>query len=336
MERLSDYDYFLPEELIAQTPLVDRSASRLLRLHPSGAIEHLMFQDVSKMLEPGDLLVMNDTRVSAVRLFGAKATGANVEALLLRELQYGRYEALVKPGKRLQKGTRIDFAGSLKATIIDDVGDGLKVLEFDAVDDLPNRLESTGSVPLPPYIRELLQDKERYQTVYGASNGSAAAPTAGLHFTPEILDDLSCRGVEIAKVTLHVGIDTFRPVLVEDLDQHRMHGEKCIVPAETATKIQHTRGRIIAVGTTTVRTLESFAVGRRCVEPGMKDSKLFIRPGFEFKIVDGMFTNFHLPRTTMLLMISALVGKHNVSHAYEEAVKERYRFLSFGDSMLIL
>lgn len=336
MDRLSDYDYVLPEELIAQTPLQDRSASRLMWLRLDGGIEHRSFVDVVEILKPGDLLVMNDTRVSAIRLYGKKMTGAAVEALLLRETAPACYEALVKPAKRLRIGAAISFADGLAASVVGELEDGIKVLEFKPVENFRERLAKVGLTPLPPYIHEILQDKERYQTVYGTVGGSAAAPTAGLHFTPELLGRLDERGIETAKVTLHVGIDTFRPVQVEDLDQHRMHGETCSVTDATVEMVRKCSGRVIAVGTTTVRTLESFADGPRQLRTGSMDSRLFIRPGFRFQIIDGMFTNFHLPRTTMLTMISALARRERILDAYREAVAANYRFLSFGDSMLIL
>jgi len=336
LDRLSDYEYTLPEELIAQTPLEDRAASRLLWLQPDGTVEHLLFRDVLDLFDPGDLLVMNDTRVSALRLLGRKSTGASVEALLLREMGSRIYEALVKPGKRLKLGSRIIFSSELCATVVGEAEGGLKQLEFDPVSDLTALLDAEGLVPLPPYIHSALADKERYQTVYGVAQGSAAAPTAGLHFTQEIMNSLRVKGVQIATVTLHVGIDTFRPVQVEDLDEHRMHGERCELSKETADLVNHAAGRIIAVGTTTVRTLESFAIGPRRVEAGIRDTRLFIRPGYRFNVIDGMFTNFHLPGTTMLVMLSALVGREALLNAYGKAIDHGYRFLSFGDSMLIL
>jgi len=284
----------------------------------------------------GDLLVLNDTRVSAVRLFGEKPTGGAVEALLLREEESGVYEALLRPGKRLKPGQQIQFEGGLEAQVTADLDEGRKLLTFKQADDLREKIATFGLAPLPPYIHEKLADKERYQTVYGTTAGSAAAPTAGLHFTPEILAELETKGVRTSKVTLHVGLDTFRPVQTDDPAQHPIHGETCDLSQKTASNIALSSGRIIAVGTTTVRTLESFANGRRSVDPGSKTSRLFIRPGFDFKIVDGMFTNFHMPRTTMMMMISALAGRDNVMKAYDEAVAKGYRFLSFGDSMLIL
>lgn len=302
----------------------------------TGEIKHRQFREVLDLLIEGDLLVLNDTRVSAVRLFGEKPTGGAVEALLLKEEEPGVYEALLRPGKRLKPGQQIQFEGGLEAQVTTDLDEGRKLLTFKQSDDLREKIAAFGLAPLPPYIHEKLADKERYQTVYGTAAGSAAAPTAGLHFTPEILAALEAKGVRTSKVTLHVGLDTFRPVQTDDPAQHPIHGETCDLSQKTASNIAVSSGRIIAVGTTTVRTLESFAKGRRSVDPGSKTSRLFIRPGFDFKIVDGMFTNFHMPRTTMMMMISALAGRENVMKAYEEAVAEGYRFLSFGDSMLIL
>ena len=336
MDRLSDYDYELPESLIAQTPLEDRSGSRLLWLHRDGEVEHRMFRDVIGILQPDDVLVLNNTRVSAVRLMGHKLSGGSVEALLLSAREPMVFDALLKPGKRLQLGSQINFDEGLRATVIDEIGDGVKVLRFDDIENFKVRLQRAGLVPLPPYIHERLENRDRYQTVYGIRDGSAAAPTAGLHFTDEVLNQLRERGVEIAEVTLHVGIDTFRPIQVENLNEHRMHGEICEISGAAAERINSAKGRVIAVGTTSVRTLESFAIDEGIVESGRKQSTLFIRPGFKFQIVDGMFTNFHLPRTTMLLMLSALVSREAVLRSYSQAVHDRYRFLSFGDSMLIL
>lgn len=336
MDRLSDYDYDLPPELIAQEPLADRTASRLLCLHrDTGQVEHLMFTDVPRLLHPGDLLVMNDTRVTALRLLGRKVTGGEVEALLLRPSAPGSYEALMRPGRRLKPGARV-FFGDVAATVVAELPDGRRELRFDPVADLENRLQEIGSAPLPPYITQALADPERYQTVIARQGGSSAAPTAGLHFSSEMLDELRRRGVQTATVTLDVGIDTFRPVQTENLDQHRMHGERCEVPEETAEKIASCRGRVIAVGTTTVRTLETSADGYRSVRPGSVVSTLFIRPGYTFRAVDAMFTNFHLPRTSMLIMLAALVDRESLMNAYREAIQQNYRFLSFGDSMLVL
>ncbi len=337
MDRLSDYDYHLPEDRIAQTPLEDRAASKLLYLHrDTGETEHRTFRDVTEILQPGDLLVTNDTRVSAVRLRGHKPTGGEVEALLLKEIAEGEYEALLKPGRRLKAGAEIIFENDLAAKVVQELDEGRKTIRFEPTQNLRHRLAQVGTVPLPPYIHEHLANAERYQTVYARAEGSAAAPTAGLHFTTEILEALQNKGVDLATVTLNVGLDTFRPVQAENLAEHRMHGETCIVPVQTAEKVGQCKGRIIAVGTTTVRTLETMAIGRRIVEAGEKTSTLFIRPGFQFQIVDGMFTNFHLPKTTMLTMISALANRETIFKAYTNAIQRNYRFLSFGDSMLIL
>ncbi len=336
MDRLSDYDYHLPEPLIAQTPLDDRAASRLLVLPKAGGPpQHRRFAEVPSLLREGDLLVLNDTRVSALRLMGRKPTGAEVEALLLSEERPGSFVALMRPGKRLRTGARVLF-DDLGATVEAERTDGQRLLTFDETPMLAERLRSIGTVPLPPYIHEALADPERYQTVIANRPGSAAAPTAALHFTSEMLDRLREQGVEIATVTLSVGLDTFRPVESEDLDRHAMHGEVCEVPPETAEAVARCRGRVVAVGTTSVRTLETFAEGPRRLATGRRTSKLFIRPGYEWKIVDGMFTNFHLPKTTMLMMLSALVGRERLLGAYREAIREEYRFLSFGDSMLVI
>ena len=333
--RLDEFDYDLPEELIAQSPLDDRSASRLLVLNKAtGEIQHKTFREIAKLLLPGDLLVMNDTRVTALRLFGERPTGGKVEALILSE-QDGRYEALMKPGKKMRRGETVQFEGGLSATVVDDLGAGKKLIEF-AQDDAAERLLQAGRTPLPPYVHTELQDPERYQTVYAKTAGSAAAPTAGLHFTDELLHELRSNGVETATVTLDVSIDTFRPVSTDDIADHVMHGERCAVPKETAKKVADAKGRIVAVGTTTARTLETFATGPRKVEPGETVSMVFITPGHEFLAVDAMLTNFHMPRTTMLMMVSALASRDNVMRAYERAVAARYRFLSFGDSMMIL
>ncbi len=337
MERLSDYDYQLPEELIAQTPLEDRSSSRLLQLdRNSGTLSDRHFRDVLNLLQAGDLLVWNNTRVTALRLFGQKPTGGAVEALLLQEVEPGVFTALVKPGKRLKPGAKIEFPGGLVAEVSRNLEEPIKEIRFLDKEGLASRLQEFGQVPLPPYIQERLSDPERYQTVYATSGGSAAAPTAGLHFTPELIEQLGERGVAMASVSLDVSLDTFRPVMVEDLDDHRMHGEVCRVSEETAAAIENCTGRIIAVGTTTARTLESFAIGPRRVEAGEKRTSIFIRPGYEWRIVEGLFTNFHMPKTTMMMMISALAGRQNIIRAYAHATQHRYRFLSFGDSMLIL
>ncbi|MFI5386632.1 MAG: tRNA preQ1(34) S-adenosylmethionine ribosyltransferase-isomerase QueA [Fimbriimonadales bacterium] len=335
--RLEDLDYDLPEEAIAQTPLADRAASKLLWLHrDTGEIEDRAFRDVVDILQPRDLLVLNDTRVTALRLLGEKPTGGQVELLLLKEVAPSNFEALAKPGRRLRPGAEIRFEGGLTASVVENLPEGRKRVVFAPDPDLADKLRHLGRVPLPPYVKRPIDDPERYQTVYARAAGSAAAPTAGLHFTREILDQLEAKGVRIAKVTLDVGLDTFRPITALDPLQHQIHGETCQLPEETRRAIAEAKGRIVAVGTTAVRTLESFAIGPREVEAGSKNTRLFITPGFRFQIVDGMFTNFHMPRTTMLMMISAMAGEGAVRRAYEHALAGGYRFLSFGDSMLIL
>ena len=337
MQRLDDFDYELPPELIAQTPLEDRSASRLLWLHrSSGKTEHRDFRDVAEILQPGDLLVLNNTRVTARRLFGKKKTGGAAELLILSREGNGIYQALAKPGKRLSPNVEIDLENGLSAVVLGDLGEGRKRIAIRGAADVDRALSRAGVVPLPPYIHSELKDEERYQTVYATAPGSAAAPTAGLHFTPSLLSQLREGEVNTAFVTLDVGLDTFRPVSSDNLDEHQMHGETCTVPEETVAAVKNCKGRVIAVGTTSVRTLESFAIGPRELASGTKTASLFIRAGFRFQIVDGMFTNFHMPRTTMLIMLAAFAGRENVMHAYQAALKERYRFLSFGDSMLIL
>lgn len=332
MDRLSDYTYDLPDELIAQEPIEPRDASRLLVLRrSSGEIEHRMFRDVPNLLEPGDLLVLNDTRVTALRLIGTRPTGGRVEALLLRNLGTGKFDALVKPARRLVTGQRITF-GPVEAIVVADTPTGGRVLDFGDDPNLHDKLNQIGETPLPPYIRRKLAERERYQTTYARTPGSAAAPTAGLHFTPGLLDAIAKTGVRIATITLDVGIDTFRPVQSENLSDHLMHGERYSIPENTLEALEEVGGRTIAVGTTAVRALETFGAGGGVCGT----TSIFIRPGFKFKIVDGMFTNFHLPRTTMLMMISALAGRESVFDAYRSAIEHRYRFLSFGDSMLII
>ena len=334
--RVEELDYDLPEELIAQTPLVDRSESRLLHLDRStGFIEHRRFQSILEIFQPGDLLVMNDTRVTARRLLGHRETGGKVEALLLEPIGNGSFAALIKPASRIKLGERLIFGPDLSGFLESRQGEGRCKLRFES-HDLDKSLKMFGEVPLPPYVRTKLTDEDRYQTVYAHSPGSAAAPTAGLHFTRELLEQLTNRGVLTARVTLDVSTDTFRPIKMSNVADHQMHGEHCSVPIETAEAIRVCKGRIIAVGTTTVRTLESRSLGKRLVEPGSSSTSLFICPGYEFKVVDGMLTNFHMPRTTMLLMIAAMANMNSIKLAYTEAVTNRYRFLSFGDSMLIL
>lgn len=336
------YDFNLPEELIAQTPLKERTASRLLTLNKqNGAIAHHTFKDIVDQLHPGDTLVLNDTRVIPARLFGTKEdTGAKAEVLLLKNLGEDRWEALVKPGKKLKPGTSIVFGDELKAVIEDEADMGERVLKFYYKGIFQEILDRLGQMPLPPYIKEKLDDRERYQTVYSRHEGSAAAPTAGLHFTKELLEEIERKGVTIAYLTLHVGLGTFRPMSVDKVEDHVMHAEYYSVSQETVDVLNAARsrgGRIIAVGTTSCRTLETlgtrFAGGQLEVCSGWTD--IFIYPGYEFKVVDALITNFHLPKSTLVMLVSALAGREHILHAYEEAIQEKYRFFSFGDAMFI-
>jgi len=334
---IDDLDYDLPTELIAQEPLQNRDGSRLLHFdRASGTTHHRQFRDALELLQPGDLLIMNNTRVSALRLFGQKSTGAQVEALLIKETEPGTFLCLLKPAKRLPIGTQINFEQELTATVTGESEAGQRYITFEQQEGWRETLNEIGLAPLPPYIHTHLSNRERYQTVVAQHEGSAAAPTAGLHFTKDFLEQLVQKGIQTAEVTLHVGLDTFRPIQADRIEDHHMHGEYCEIPPITAKMVAECRGRIIAVGTTTVRTLETFATGKRQLSAGKTVSKIFITPGYNFKIVDGMFTNFHMPRTSMLLMISALATPEIIQSAYKEAVNLRYRFLSFGDSMLIL
>ncbi|EZP76289.1 S-adenosylmethionine:tRNA ribosyltransferase-isomerase [Parageobacillus genomosp. 1] len=337
------FDFELPEELIAQTPLSNRDASRLMVLNKkTGEIRHEAFRNIISYLHKGDCLVLNDTRVMPARLYGEKTdTGANIEVLLLKQLEGDRWETLVKPAKRVKVGTEITFGdGRLKAVCIDTLEHGGRILEFSYQGIFYEVLEQLGEMPLPPYIKEKLEDPERYQTVYAREVGSAAAPTAGLHFTAQLLDDIRAKGVHIAFITLHVGLGTFRPVSVENIEEHDMHAEFYQMSEETAQLLNEVRqqgGRIIAVGTTSTRTLETIATrhnGKFVAESGWTD--IFIYPGYEFKGIDGLVTNFHLPKSTLIMLVSALAGRENILHAYHVAVKERYRFFSFGDAMLII
>ncbi|MGG1515804.1 tRNA preQ1(34) S-adenosylmethionine ribosyltransferase-isomerase QueA [Paenibacillus oryzisoli] len=351
------FDFELPENLIAQTPLQNRTASRLLTLNKAtGETVHRSFENLIDYLEAGDLLVMNDTRVIPARLFGTKKeTGAKVELLLLKQLGEDRWEALVKPGKRMQLGAVAEFGNNdageplLTAEVVE-VGDmGARVLQFSYTGIFNEILDRLGEMPLPPYIKEQLPEKERYQTVYAKHEGSAAAPTAGLHFTQEYLDRIKSKGVRLAFVTLHVGLGTFRPVSVDKIEDHQMHAEYYILSQETADLINETKRsgkRIIAVGTTSCRTLETAAgISREqgggkngeplAIQPSQGWTSIFIYPGYEFGIVDALLTNFHLPKSTLLMLISALAGQDYIMRAYEEAVREQYRFFSFGDAMLI-
>jgi S-adenosylmethionine:tRNA ribosyltransferase-isomerase len=336
------FDFHLPEELIAQTPLEDRTSSRLMVVNKeTGSLEHRRFKDIIEYINPGDCLVLNDTRVLPARLHGEKEdTGAHIEVLLLKHQEGEQWETLVKPAKRVKKGTAISFGnGKLKAVCVEELQHGGRILAFQYDGIFYEILDELGEMPLPPYIKETLNDQDRYQTVYAKERGSAAAPTAGLHFTTELLDALKEKGVHIAFITLHVGLGTFRPVSVEDVDHHEMHAEFYQLTADTASllnKVKESGGRILSVGTTSTRTLETIATANN--EVFMESSgwtSIFIYPGYEFKGIDGMITNFHLPKSTLIMLVSALAGRENILHAYETAVKERYRFFSFGDAMFI-
>ena len=340
--KTSDFYYDLPQELIAQDPLEDRSSSRLMVLDKkTGETEHHVFREIINYLNPGDCLVINDTKVIPARLIGAKEeTGAKIEVLLLKRGAGDVWETLVKPGRKAKPGTRISFGdGLLAGEVVDIVDEGNRLIRFEYEGIFEEILDQLGQMPLPPYITHELKDKNRYQTVYAKYEGSAAAPTAGLHFTEELLDQVRRKGIRIAEVTLHVGLGTFRPVKVEDVSQHHMHSEFYEVTEEAAEIIRSTKasgGRVICVGTTSCRTIESAALRfdgtiRAC--SGWTD--IFIYPGFQFQLLDGLITNFHLPESTLLMLVSALAGKEHIMAAYEEAVKERYRFFSFGDAMLI-
>ena len=336
-----DYYYDLPKELIAQNPLEDRSSSRLMVLgKKSGHVSHHHFTEILDFLRPGDCLVINNTRVIPARLIGTKKdTGAHVEILLLRRKQNDIWETLVRPGKKLRPGAEVTFGdGSLTATILDVVEGGDRLVQFHYDGIFEEILDRLGEMPLPPYITHKLKDRDRYNTVYAKFDGSAAAPTAGLHFTKELLEQVKEKGVNIAQVTLHVGLGTFRPVKVDDVRQHEMHTEWYRVTQETADLINNTKknsGRIIAVGTTSVRTLETVADEDGHMKAQEGDTSIFIYPGYKWKIVDGLITNFHLPESTLIMLVSALAGREHVLAAYREAVKERYRFFSFGDAMYI-
>ena len=336
-----DFWYDLPEELIAQTPLQKRDSSRLLVLNrQNGEVSHRHFSDILEYLQPGDCLVMNDSRVLPARLLGHRPTGGAVELLLLRDLGDKQWECLAKPGRKLQAGQQVLFGdGSLTATVVSVKEDGNRIVEFQYEGIFLEVLERLGKMPLPPYIREELLDQERYQTVYSKQVGSAAAPTAGLHFTNELLDKIREKGVRTAFVTLHVGLGTFRPVKAETIAEHHMHSELCMISAETAQILNETKaagGRVICVGTTSCRTLESLVNPDGSFEAASKWTEIFIYPGYQFRAMDGLITNFHLPESTLVMLVSAFAGRENVLGAYEEAVKERYRFFSFGDAMLVL
>ncbi|UWP59333.1 tRNA preQ1(34) S-adenosylmethionine ribosyltransferase-isomerase QueA [Ruminococcus gauvreauii] len=339
--KTSDFYYELPEELIAQDPLPNRSDSRLLHLdRESGEITHGRFTDILSYLRPGDCLVINDTKVIPARLFGRKeGTDAHIEILLLKRRENDIWETLVKPGKKAKPGTKLIFGdGALRGEVLEIVEEGNRLIQFTYDGIFEEILDVLGEMPLPPYITHKLQDKNRYQTVYAKHDGSAAAPTAGLHFTQELLEKVMQKGVRIAHVTLHVGLGTFRPVKVEDVTDHHMHSEFYIVEEDQAKLINETRAsghRVISVGTTSCRTLESAADDDGILKAGSGWTDIFIYPGYRFKMIDGLITNFHLPESTLLMLVSALAGKENIMRAYEEAVRERYRFFSFGDSMYI-
>lgn len=339
--KTSDFHFDLPSELIAQTPILQRDASRLLTLDKkSGAINHKHFYDLPSLLQPGDLLVLNDSRVLPARLIGQRMpSGGAAEVVLLVDRGDKTWECLVRPGRKLREGAQLSFGdGSLRAEITEVLDNGNRLIRFDFEGIFLEHLERLGKMPLPPYIREELTDSERYQTVYSREIGSAAAPTAGLHFTKELLQQIQEMGVSVAYVTLHVGLGTFRPVKVESPLEHEMHQEYCIMPPETAHAIKQSKeqgGRVICVGTTSCRTVESFASLDGTVTPGGTWTNIFIYPGYRFRVLDCLITNFHLPESTLIMLVSALSTREHVLHAYEEAIQERYRFFSFGDAMFI-
>ena len=339
--KVSDFDYELPEELIAQTPLKDRTASRLLVVdRENKKLEDKHFKDIIDYLKPGDCLVRNNTKVIPARLYGKKEdTGVDIEFLLLKRIEGDLWEVMVRPGRRLKPGTKVVFGeGILKAEILDVLDGGNRKVKFEYEGIFNEILDQIGLMPLPPYIKEKLEDKDRYQTVYAKYEGSAAAPTAGLHFTDELLEKIKEKGVEIANVTLHVGIGTFRPVKVENVEEHDMHTEHFYIKEEDAEKINNTKkngGRIIAVGTTSCRVLESVSDENGMVKAVEGDTNIFIYPGYKFKCIDNLITNFHLPQSTLIMLVSALAGREFIMEAYKHAVKEKYRFFSFGDAMFI-
>ncbi|MEE0956990.1 MAG: tRNA preQ1(34) S-adenosylmethionine ribosyltransferase-isomerase QueA [Ruminococcus sp.] len=340
--KTADFYYDLPKELIAQTPVEPRDSSRMMVMdRQNGSIEHKHFYDIIDYLNEGDLLVANDSRVLPARIYGVKdGTGASVEFLLLRQISGNRWETLCKPGRKAKVGARFSFGdGILNAEVAEVCDDGNRIVDFDSNENFYAALDKIGKMPLPPYITEELQDQERYQTVYSHELGSAAAPTAGLHFTEELMDRIRAKGVNIAYVTLHVGLGTFRPVKVDDVTKHKMHSEHYEIPKETAELINKTKengGRVIAVGTTSCRTLESVATQQGAIVPCEGFTDIFIYPGYEFKVLDGLITNFHLPESTLIMLVSAFAGYENTMNAYKAAVDERYRFFSFGDCMSIL
>lgn len=338
--KVTDFDYNLPEELIAQVPIKNRDESKLMVLDKeTGSIEHKQFRDIIEYLNPGDCLVRNNTKVIPARLYGKKETGANVEFVLLKNFEGDIWEAMVRPGNKLHEGAKVIFGGGLlRAEILSTLEDGTRKVKF-YYDGIFNEiLDKIGLMPLPPYIHESLSDNDRYQTVYAKYEGSAAAPTAGLHFTPELLKRIEEKGVKIANVTLHVGIGTFRPVKEENVEEHHMHTEHYYIKEEDAEKINTAKSsghKVIAVGTTSCRTLETIADEKGFVKACEGDTGIYIYPGYKFKCLDGLITNFHLPQSTLLMLVSALAGKEYIMKAYNEAVENRYRFFSFGDAMFI-
>ena len=339
--KVTEFDYDLPKELIAQTPIEKRDESRLMVLNrKTKTIEHKIFKDIIDYLEPGDCLVRNNTKVIPARIYGKKETGAHIEFLLLNNIKENIWECIVRPGNKLHVGTKVTFGdGILKADILDVMPGGTRKVEFHYDGIFNEILDKIGLMPLPPYIHEELKDRDRYQTVYAKYDGSAAAPTAGLHFTPELLKKIEEKGVKIANVTLHVGIGTFRPVKEDEVEKHEMHSEHFYIKQEDCDKINETKKngkRVIAVGTTSCRVLESIAdENTGTVEPYEGDTKIFIYPGYKFKCIDALITNFHLPQSTLLMLVSALAGKDYIMKAYKEAVNDKYRFFSFGDAMFI-
>lgn len=336
----SDFDFYLPEELIAQTPLEKRDTSRLLHLDKqTGEIEHKHFYDIKQYLHAGDCLVLNDSRVLPARLIGSRPTGGAVELVLLKDIGDNRWECLSRPGRKTKPGQELIFGNSELTAVVQEVTlGGNRIVKFSYEGIFLEILERLGKMPLPPYIKEELQDSERYQTVYSKELGSAAAPTAGLHFTKELLAEIADMGVKICYVTLHVGLGTFRPVKADKIEDHQMHSEFCIVPeetAETVNAVKRAGGRVIAVGTTSCRTLESFTTQDGTLQATSGWTNIFIYPGYKFKCIDALITNFHLPESTLIMLVSALAGRENILNAYNTAVKEQYRFFSFGDAMFI-
>ena len=336
----SDFDFYLPEELIAQTPLEKRDTSRLLHLDKqTGEIEHKHFYDIKQYLHAGDCLVLNDSRVLPARLIGSRPTGGTVELVLLKDIGDNRWECLSRPGRKTKPGQELIFGNSELTAVVQEVTlGGNRIVKFSYEGIFLEILERLGKMPLPPYIKEELQDSERYQTVYSKELGSAAAPTAGLHFTKELLAEIADMGVKICYVTLHVGLGTFRPVKADKIEDHEMHSEFCIVPdetAETVNAVKRAGGRVIAVGTTSCRTLESFTTEDGTLQATSGWTNIFIYPGYKFKCIDALITNFHLPESTLIMLVSALAGREHILNAYNTAVKQRYRFFSFGDAMFI-